>query len=88
MKYIVSEEQMDPCLHHGEKLTVLYLLHNNVLSRTNKTDDKSRQATQGGTTGANSASSRAVLKSVMLTAFIDAHKERNVMTCNIPNMFI
>jgi hypothetical protein len=34
----------------GEKLTVLYLLHDNFLSKTNKTDDESsRRATWGGT---------------------------------------
>ena len=34
----------------GEKLTVLYLLHDNFLATTNKTDDESsRRATRGGT---------------------------------------
>ena len=36
----------------------------------------------------DSASPTAALESIMLTAVIDAHKERNVMTCNIPNAFI
>jgi hypothetical protein len=36
----------------------------------------------------NSASPTAALESIMLTAVIDAHEERNVMTCDIPNVFI
>jgi hypothetical protein len=34
------------------------------------------------------ASPTAALKSIMLTAVIDAHEERDVMTCDIPNAFI
>jgi hypothetical protein len=33
----------------GEKLTLLYLLHDYFISMMNKTDDDSRQATPGGT---------------------------------------
>jgi hypothetical protein len=36
----------------------------------------------------DSASPTAALKSIMLTAVIDAHEERDVMTCDIPNAFI
>jgi hypothetical protein len=36
----------------------------------------------------DSASPTAALKSIMLTAVIDAHEERSVMMCNIPNAFI
>jgi hypothetical protein len=36
----------------------------------------------------DSVSPIAALKSIMLTAAIDAHEERSVMTCNIPNLFI
>jgi hypothetical protein len=36
----------------------------------------------------DSASPTAALESIMLTAVIDAHKERNVMTCDILNAFI
>ena len=36
----------------------------------------------------DSASPTAALKSIMLTALIDAHKAHNIMTCNIPNAFI
>jgi hypothetical protein len=36
----------------------------------------------------DSASPTAALESIMLTAVIDAHEERNVMTCGIPNVFI
>jgi hypothetical protein len=36
----------------------------------------------------DSASPTAALKSIMLTAVIDAHEERDVMTCDIPNVFI
>jgi hypothetical protein len=36
----------------------------------------------------DSASPTAALESIMLTAVIDAHEERDVMTCNIPNAFI
>jgi hypothetical protein len=36
----------------------------------------------------DSASPTAALKSIMLTAVIDAHKERGVMTWDIPNAFI
>jgi hypothetical protein len=36
----------------------------------------------------NSVSPTAALESIMLTAVIDAHEERNVMTCDIPNAFI
>ena len=36
----------------------------------------------------DSASPTAALESIMLTAVIDAHEERNVMTCNILNAFI
>jgi hypothetical protein len=36
----------------------------------------------------DSASPTVALESIMLTAFIDAHEECNVMTCNIPNAFI
>jgi hypothetical protein len=36
----------------------------------------------------DSASSTAALKSIMLTAVIDAHEERDLMTCDIPNAFI
>ena len=30
----------------------------------------------------------ASLESILLTAVIDAHEERDVMTCDIPNAFI
>jgi hypothetical protein len=33
-------------------------------------------------------SNSAALESITLTAVIDAHEERNVMTCDIPNAFI
>jgi hypothetical protein len=36
----------------------------------------------------DSASPTAALKSIMLTAVIDAHEERDVMTCDISNAFI
>jgi hypothetical protein len=36
----------------------------------------------------DSVSPTAALESRMLTSFIDAHEERKVMTCNIPNAFI
>jgi hypothetical protein len=36
----------------------------------------------------DSASPTAALKSIMLTAVIDAHEERSVMTYDIPNAFI
>jgi hypothetical protein len=36
----------------------------------------------------DSASPTAALKSIMLRAVIDAHEERKVMTCRIPNAFI
>jgi hypothetical protein len=36
----------------------------------------------------DSASPTAALESIMLTAVIDAHEERDVMTCDIPNAFI
>jgi hypothetical protein len=36
----------------------------------------------------DSASPTAAFESIMLTAVIDAHEERNIMTCNIPNAFI
>ncbi len=36
----------------------------------------------------DSASPTAALKSIMLTAGINAHEEREVMTCNIRNAFI
>jgi hypothetical protein len=36
----------------------------------------------------DSARSTAALKSIMLTAVIDAHEERDVMMCDIPNAFI
>jgi hypothetical protein len=36
----------------------------------------------------DSASPTAALESIMLTAVIDAHEERDVMTCNVPNAFI
>jgi hypothetical protein len=36
----------------------------------------------------DSASPTAALESIMLTAVINAHEERNVMMCNIPNAFI
>jgi hypothetical protein len=36
----------------------------------------------------DSASPTAALESIMLTAVIDAHEGRNVMTCDIPNAFI
>ncbi len=36
----------------------------------------------------DSASPTAALESIMLTAVIDAHEERNVMTCDIPSAFI
>jgi hypothetical protein len=36
----------------------------------------------------DSASPTGALESIMLTAVIDAHEERVVMTCNIPNAFI
>jgi hypothetical protein len=35
-----------------------------------------------------SASPTAALESIMLTALIDAHEERDIMTCDIPNAFI
>jgi hypothetical protein len=36
----------------------------------------------------DSASPTAALESIMLTAVIDAHEERDVMTCDIPDAFI
>jgi hypothetical protein len=36
----------------------------------------------------DSVSPTAALESIMLTAVIDAHEERDVMTCDIPNAFI
>jgi hypothetical protein len=36
----------------------------------------------------DSASPTAALESILLTAVRDAHEERDVMTCNIPNAFI
>jgi hypothetical protein len=36
----------------------------------------------------DSASPTAALESIMLTAVIDAHEERDLMTCDIPNAFI
>jgi hypothetical protein len=36
----------------------------------------------------DSASPTAALKSIMLTAVIDAHEERDLMTCDIPNAFV
>jgi hypothetical protein len=36
----------------------------------------------------DSVSPTAALESIMLTAVIDAHEERDVMTCGIPNAFI
>jgi hypothetical protein len=36
----------------------------------------------------DSASPTAALESIMLTAVIDAHEERDVMTCDIPSAFI
>jgi hypothetical protein len=36
----------------------------------------------------DSASPTAALESIMLTAFIDAHEEHDVMTCNTPHAFI
>jgi hypothetical protein len=36
----------------------------------------------------DSASPTAALESIMLTAVINPHEERDVMTCNIPNAFI
>jgi hypothetical protein len=36
----------------------------------------------------DSVSPTAALESIMLTAVIDAHEERGVMTCDIPNAFI
>ena len=36
----------------------------------------------------DSASPTAALESIMLTAVIDAHEGRDVMTCDIPNAFI
>jgi hypothetical protein len=36
----------------------------------------------------DSASPTAALKSIMLTAVIDAHEEHGMMTCNIPHAFI
>ena len=36
----------------------------------------------------DSASPTAALESIMLTAVIDAHEERDIMTCDIPNAFI
>jgi hypothetical protein len=36
----------------------------------------------------DSVGATAALESIMLTSFIDAHEERNVMTCDIPNAFI
>jgi hypothetical protein len=36
----------------------------------------------------NSTSPTAALESIMLTAVIVAHEERDVMTCDIPNTFI
>jgi hypothetical protein len=36
----------------------------------------------------DSASPTAALESIMLIAVINAHEERNMMTCDIPNAFI
>jgi hypothetical protein len=36
----------------------------------------------------DSASPTAALESIMLTAVIEAHEERDVITCDIPNAFI
>ena len=36
----------------------------------------------------DSSSPTAALQSIILTGVIDAHEERDVMTCNIPNAFI
>ncbi len=36
----------------------------------------------------DSASPTTALEYIMLTAVIDAHEERNVMTCNIPNVHL
>jgi hypothetical protein len=36
----------------------------------------------------DSSSPTAALKSMILTGVIDAHKERDVMTCDIPNAFV
>jgi hypothetical protein len=36
----------------------------------------------------DSASPRTALESIMLTAVIDAHEERDVIMCDIPNAFI
>ena len=36
----------------------------------------------------DSASPTAALESIILTAVIDAHEERDIMTCNTPTLFI
>ena len=65
-----------------------------IMFVTKKRDDtiKARYVMNGKPTRAwdteDSASPTAMLESIMLTAIVDAHEQRDVMTADVPNAFI